>query len=311
MVVFAEIAAQVVPAEDQTTSEKYSVKTPDEGDLTNGIEHSSNEEKSERETADLDSQSFFFGDLFTPPGFISVNSQFQEKWDMLMLLLLSFVMVVTPFEVCFLSSQTVHDGLFWINRLVDICFLIDMICQVFLIPQDIDIGSVHPNETGSSYELRMLLLDRYMKGWFFIDFVSILPYDLISWIIQNSVNTDLNALRMLRIVRLARLVKVLRVLRASPIIARYDDRVGISFVKFRITKYITIVLLMSHWMACALRLVPSIEDNPEKSWILAYFGTDDEPPMRVYNTAWYWYDHFLAACHREAHSDVLRYLASP
>ena len=62
---------------------------------------------------------------------------------------------------------------------------------------------------------------------------------------------------------MARAPQVVRVLRASRIIARYDDRVGISFVKFRIGKYITIVLLMSHWLACVLRLVTLIEGDEE------------------------------------------------
>ena len=64
-----------------------------------------------------------FRDPYTPKGFISASSKFQggsispqcelscplaEKWDLLLMLLLLYVMTVTPFEVCFLSSQGVR-----------------------------------------------------------------------------------------------------------------------------------------------------------------------------------------------------------
>ena len=72
--------------------------------------------------------------------------------------------------------------------------------------------------------------------------------------------------RLLRMARLARLAKVLKVLRSSRIVARYDDRVGLSFVKLRIAKYMLLILISTHWVACFLRLVPLIEDS-ETSWI--------------------------------------------
>lgn len=51
--------------------------------------------------------SSFFRDPYTPPGFISPGSDFQEKWDILLLTLLVYVMVVTPFEVVFLQPVAV------------------------------------------------------------------------------------------------------------------------------------------------------------------------------------------------------------
>ncbi len=77
-------------------------------------------------------------------------------------------------------------------------------------------------------------------------------------------------------------------LRTSHVIARYDDRVGISFVKLRIVKYVCILLLAAHWLACALRLCVEIEANETDNWIYAYYGTMEKEPIEVYNVALYW-----------------------
>lgn len=77
-------------------------------------------------------------------------------------------------------------------------------------------------------------------------------------------------------------------MRASRIIARYDDRVGISFVKARIVTYILIVVFCSHWLACILKLTVVIEADESANWILAYFGHNDVNPGTQYIAAWYW-----------------------
>lgn len=230
----------------------------------------------------LDSGSFF-RDGFTPKGFISANSDFQEKWDLILLVLMGYVMTVTPYEVCFLDSVSIYEMLFWVNRLVDAFFLGDMVCQFYLIPQDFDL------QTTDVKNLHWTLGINYLKGWFTIDFLSIFPYDFLTWYIEQTIeNADVSILRLMRIIRLTRLAKILRVLRASRIIARYDDNVGISFVKFRITKYCLLIICSVHWFACMLRLVTLIEGDETNNWIMAYYGTMDVPPGEVYNTAIYW-----------------------
>ena len=54
-----------------------------------------------------------------------------QKWDVFLMLTLSFVAVVTPLEVSMLD--VILDALFFINRSVDMVFVIDMILQFFLM----------------------------------------------------------------------------------------------------------------------------------------------------------------------------------
>ncbi len=62
---------------------------------------------------------------------IDPNSNFMRKWDLTSIILLGFVMVVTPYEVAFLGTSL--DFLFVINRLIDIYFIADMCIQFFLM----------------------------------------------------------------------------------------------------------------------------------------------------------------------------------
>lgn len=174
----------------------------------------------------------------------------------------------------------ITEGLFWINRLVDGLFVVDMVCQFFLVPPEIGQAGLKPDS-----DLRTLIAQNYLRGWFIIDFLSIFPWDYVTYVAEQQAgsSSDTKVIRLLRIVRLARLAKILRVMRASRIIARYDDRVGISFVKFRIVKYTCTVLISSHWCACLLRMVPLLEGRENDNWILRYFGTNDVAPIRVYN----------------------------
>ena len=69
----------------------------------------------------------FFRDSLTPVGFVSPTSEFQEYWDIVMLMMMIYVVFVTPFEVCFVESVITSRPLFWFNRFVDLFFLCDMV----------------------------------------------------------------------------------------------------------------------------------------------------------------------------------------
>jgi hypothetical protein len=63
-------------------------------------------------------------------GLISPNSPIVWKIDLLMVVLLLFTAIVTPYEVCFLEQKEMN-ALFFINRVVDLGFIADMVIQFF------------------------------------------------------------------------------------------------------------------------------------------------------------------------------------
>ena len=64
---------------------------------------------------------------------------------------------------------------------------------------------------GQMVKSRKLIARRYLKGWFTIDLISIVPFELLTVPPQ---------MKMVRLIRLLRLLKLARVLKASRLLAR-------------------------------------------------------------------------------------------
>ena len=71
---------------------------------------------------------------------INPHSKYMSRWDIVTTLALLFTALVTPFEVCVLDAGSlediVTDPLAWINRIVDLIFVIDVGLNCFLTYRD-------------------------------------------------------------------------------------------------------------------------------------------------------------------------------
>lgn len=188
---------------------------------------------------------------------INPNSEFSKKWDLLMVVLLGFTALVTPFEVGFLTANGV-DGLFVINRLVDFGFLLDMIVNFFL-------GYFDENQAVWIWNHKKIAR-RYLLGWFSIDLVSILPFDTLGLVMQSD---SVSQLKILRIVRLLRLIKLMRIFRSSRIFKRIQSQSGLSFSTWALIKFLLMVLMAIHWTACAWGMAPSLSEDTNDWYKLA------------------------------------------
>jgi len=102
-------------------------------------------------------------------GLLVPGNSFANYWDMVVIVALLFTTFVTPYEVALLDVKL--DGLFALNRCVDAVFLFDMYVNFHMVLF---------NEVGSAIRNKAIIRSRYLRGWFGLDFVSLLPYDLIS-----------------------------------------------------------------------------------------------------------------------------------
>lgn len=115
---------------------------------------------------------------------------------------LIFTTFVTPYEVALLRSGS--EALYWVNRFVDMIFLIDMLLQFILVYQ------IHGSETGAWQTRPTSIALRYLRTWFPLDAVSNLAslVDIGSnagWFgSRDDGNADfLNALRLVRLIKLS------------------------------------------------------------------------------------------------------------
>ena len=135
----------------------------------------------------------------------------------------------------------------------------------------------------------------YLSGWFAIDLISVLPFDLFA--LGGGGPEFLTRLKLLRVIRLLRLLKLARVIRSSRIFKRLESRIALSYSVQGLIKFVIILLIFGHWLACAWILeakmtIEEAEDN-------ALLEDDTGRINRVYcaESAPWWYDggHPLAA----------------
>ena len=219
---------------------------------------------------------------------IDPRGQFQSKWDLFMIALLIFTAIVTPWEVAFLEPA--WNGLYVLNRFVDLGFTIDLFCQFFTpFYSDDDMGFVVSHGR---------IAKNYLSGWFIIDFTSILPFDTVSMVVEDNAaamgtegSDQLGMLRILRTIRLARLAKLLKVLKASTVFKRWESRIGMQYSTMTLIKWFVFILMLCHWLACAWHTVISVEESylfgEEFNW-RANYKIGVATPWERYLTSLYW-----------------------
>ena len=185
---------------------------------------------------------------------IDPRSPRMQSWDLLIGLLLVYTALVTPYEVAFLET-TWPSVLFVINRFVDLCFLTDLVMNFFLAYYDAMTRVWVCSHRKIAY--------RYMTGWFFLDVASILPFDSLTIILENTGDAqaaaDFKKLKIFRVIRLLRLLKLMRLVRGARILQRWENRISIRFSVLSLLKFLISTLIISHWIACLLRLTTDIE----------------------------------------------------
>ena len=214
---------------------------------------------------------------------VKPDSPRMAQWDLFMAIMLAYIALLSPYEISFLKFglETTGDiALFVVNRIVDLCFLADMTLQFFLMfyekPKGGGISNTH--KYGVLVHDRKRIALRYVKGWFLLDLISTVPFDLLALVINEGDVSSSSAavtpgedstqkLKLIRIVRLLRLLKLLRILRASRVFMRLESRISISYALLNIVKFLMLMFVFSHWSACLWALVGSLQDQTEVTWI--------------------------------------------
>jgi hypothetical protein len=121
----------------------------------------------------------------------------KQIWDTIISLLLLTTCIYTPVMIAFNMSSSVDDR-DWLSSFIDIMFLIDMIFTFFTANYNKDMDLVDD---------KRIIAKNYLTGWFLIDFISIVPLDLI-----------LHAEGLNRIIRVSKIGKLYKIMRLSKLV---------------------------------------------------------------------------------------------
>ena len=223
-----------------------------------------------------------------------------SRWDAATTVALLFTAIVTPFEVGVLHAlpleESLTDPLFWLNRVVDIIFLMDIVLQSFIAFQE-------PVENGGRWVYNnWRILGHYARGWMLLDVVTAVPVDFIVSFYDSGEHDDAGG-GMLQLIRMLRLVKLGRILRASRIFHRWQAYLGMTFSVMALLEFMVLVTVMAHWLACLWVLFGRSQfhvlsdgtnganyGDPHaafgSNW-LSKAGLEDATPRQVYGVALY------------------------
>eukprot|EP00937_MAST-01D_sp_MAST-1D-sp2_P000861 g861.t1 len=177
------------------------------------------------------------------------NTRGMRRWDVCIVLALVFTALITPYEVAVMSELVYPDinALFVLNRVVDILFIVDMSLKFYtMYPQS-------PANGGGWVRDQRQIARNYLRTWFLIDLVSVLPFDIVSYFMGKK--NDLAKLRAFRIIRLLRLLKLVRILRANRIFKRWETSMSVKYSYMSMLKFSVLLIIADHWMACGWALV--------------------------------------------------------
>ena len=235
------------------------------------------------------------------------KAQFRHTWDAFQLVFLAYVSIFVPFRVCFNMPPVPDQWDFWVVRraphavlplnllfadlarvvlqdvVVDGFFLADVILSFFT-------GYVRKVDGHTEWK-RELVVQHYLRGWFLIDLVSILPVNYIQLAVNDS-GSDLNSIRMLRFLKL---LKLLRLVRVGRILERYESALGVMHATagnvVQIVKLCVMIFWVGHVLCCFWFMVGEDETNADGSvttgWIEGQ-GLTASDAYDQYLTSLYW-----------------------
>ncbi|XP_058805010.1 potassium voltage-gated channel unc-103 isoform X2 [Phymastichus coffea] len=202
-------------------------------------------------------------------------SPFKAVWDWIILILVMYTAIFTPYVAAFLLPEPDHqrrktnsnnygeDPMVIIDLIVDVTFIVDILINFRTT-------FVNSNDEVVSHPGKIAV--HYFKGWFIIDLVAAIPFDLLLF----GSNTD-ETTTLIGLLKTARLLRLVRVARK---IDRYSEYGAAVLVLLMAT-----FALIAHWMACIWYAIGNGERPKLKSkvgWldILAndthqFYGPDD------------------------------------
>uniref|UniRef100_A0A674C513 Voltage-gated inwardly rectifying potassium channel KCNH2 n=1 Tax=Salmo trutta TaxID=8032 RepID=A0A674C513_SALTR len=173
-------------------------------------------------------------------------SPFKAVWDWVILLLVIYTAIFTPYSAAFLLSD--QEGaamqncgyscspLNVVDLIVDVMFIIDII---------INFRTTYVNNNDEVVSQSQRIAVHYFKGWFLIDMVAAIPFDLL---IYRSGEETTTLIGLLKTARLLRLVRVARKL------DRYSEY-GAAVLFLLMCTF----ALIAHWLACIWYAIGNVE----------------------------------------------------
>ncbi|XP_076453438.1 voltage-gated delayed rectifier potassium channel KCNH8-like isoform X2 [Babylonia areolata] len=187
---------------------------------------------------------------------------FKIGWDWLILLCTFYIAIMVPFNAAFRRHNRYRDFMY-IDAAVELLFAFDIV---------LNFRTSFVNKNGQvCYDSRLIALN-YMRGWFLLDLLAAIPFDLL-YAFDVNTGTLIHLLKVARLLRLARLLQK---------IERYSQ-----YSVFVVAILMCMFALLAHWLACIWYAIgkQEFESYPEWTvgWLYELSDRINEPLSRYSN----------------------------
>jgi hypothetical protein len=191
------------------------------------------------------------------------------------MILLLYTAIILPYSTCFIDEEIPFFDNF--DLVLDAFFMLDIIINFF---------SAYNNETGVIIDDFKLIISNYLQFWFYLDFISSIPIELISAQNTSTNKNQIKNIKIYKLVRLFRLIKMIRVLKYVRIINSIFILLKINLSLGKLISIFFTTFLCVHLIACLWYLIVKLDLTPI-NW-LTEAGIQDRDHLFIYVTSVYW-----------------------
>jgi hypothetical protein len=177
-----------------------------------------------------------------------------------------------------------------IDTVVNFSFFIDILVNFFSSYYDGEYVLVENRRVFKIFYIHMfiqLIAKSYLKTWFFVDIVSIIPLDeALNKVSYNRLVRLARVPKLYKLVKMSRLVRMLKILQDRNRLVKYLGevfKIGIGFE--RLLFFILLTFVLCHIAACLWVMLANFDDGVF-NWI-RYNRVEDESNVGLYTTAFY------------------------
>ena len=181
------------------------------------------------------------------------NTTPKVIWNILIIFMVLYTATIAPFRLAFILDTEENADKFSTKFFTGFDILVDIIFGIDIV---VNFLSAYEKSDGRyEYGLKAIAIN-YTTSFFLIDFMAILPIDLIMKAFGNNQSNDVNSLlriaRLQRLYRLFRLVRLLKIANASKHSALMADIASEYFTRntIRIMQLFSISAMCIHLFSC-------------------------------------------------------------
>lgn len=224
------------------------------------------------------------------------DNKYKIIWELFVNLLLIVVCFLTPAQLAFSKDpeEGKEEGITSeriTNLIIDIFFITDIFVSFF---------SATENEYNEVTDDRKKIAIEYIKGWFTIDLLSIIPFDLFT---SGGQGSDVNNIvriakfgRLYKLIKLTKLLRLIRIIKNQKVLMNYIHYVfRVSAGIKRLIFFFLIFMVLCHIGTCLWLMTADFNSDSDDTTALLYEGTWladyrdlSEDNGKLYCLALYW-----------------------